>query len=52
MNQCHLRAEESIWNWTGQLVLVEVAAGNQKQCGLRYILVFICVSGMAMDIFL
>lgn len=33
MDQCHLRTEESIRDWTRQLVLIEVAAGNQKQYG-------------------
>jgi hypothetical protein len=46
MNQCHLRAEESIWNWTRQLVLVEVAAENQKQYGYRYNPVLISASGV------
>jgi hypothetical protein len=49
MNQCHLRAEESIWDWTRQLVLVEVAAENQKKYGYRYILVFISASEMVMN---
>jgi hypothetical protein len=31
MNQCHLRAEESIRDCSGQLVIVEVAAEKHSE---------------------